>query len=177
MKTIIATTIALAIATSAVASPLERTLRWDGSTSNDIHDAQCLFGTLSHGEMGVYNPNSKKWTTVQDATVSISARKVSNIKVEAQGQLRQGGTVTSINANIDYRDDWVVVNGANSNAVQATATNSPTNSAQITGGFSSTGSAYTNVNIKLGGTASISNSNDLTENTNYSIHHKITCTL
>jgi hypothetical protein len=124
-----------------------------------------------------YAPDTKKWTTTSDATLTVTARKVSNIKVEAQGQLYKSMTTTNVNVAVDYRDTWVTVEGSGATAVKNTATVSPTNSAEITGGFPTTGSAMTVVKIKLGGTATVSNPHELLESSAYQIHHKVTCTL
>jgi len=177
MKTIIATTIALTIATSAVATTSTSTLKWGGSTTNNIYPASCLFGNgalLKAGTM-TYNPNTQTWTTTSDATVTISARKASEIKVEANAVLKNlSDSNKNLNVTVNYNDDWVEVTGAGADAVKNTATASPTNTASVHS-FPTSGSAYTNVKVKLGGTAKL-NGGNVAENTYYQLHHNVTCT-
>jgi hypothetical protein len=177
MKTIITTTIALAIATSAIADTSSSTLKWNGATSNNLHAASCAFGTNGNLKTGTmtYNPNNSTWTTDSDASVTVVARKATEIKVEAQGQLYKSNQATSVNVNVDYRNDWVDVTGAGAAAIKNTATTSPTNTASISG-FPTSGSGFTNLKIKLGGTAKVTNPGNLLENSAYQIHHKVTCT-
>ena len=176
MKNIIATAIALTIATSAVANNPSSTLKWHGSTGTDLYGKYCAFNSPTVGEMD-YDADTKKWTTTKDAEITVTARKISNLKVDSQGQLYKSMSPTDVNVNVDLRDSWVTVTGAGANDVKNSATTNPTSTAQITGGFPTSGSGYTTIKVKLGGTAKVTNPNSLLENSAYQVHHKITCTL
>ena len=174
MKNIIATSIALLTATSAMA--VDDTLKWQGVTGTDLHGEWCALGSVVTGNM-TYNATTKKWLTTKSAKIVVTARKISNVKVESQGQLYKSNSATTSNVTVDLNDSWVDVTGAGADDVRATKTLSPTTVAEITGGFPTSGPDYTILTITLGGTATVTNPETLIEDSAYQVHHKVTCTL
>jgi hypothetical protein len=169
MKTIIATTFALAIATSASAFSDTETVTWGGK-SNDIHANQCAFYDANAGVM-TYDTNAKRWSTgANPATVKVRHKGANNMNVATDGKLYKKGTNTSVlTTTVNY-----------ASGTSASFTNNNQNVAGSGAHWQvPNANTYRNASvITVGGTAQVDTAdvNKMVEGQDYVIKHTVTCT-
>jgi hypothetical protein len=174
MKTIIATTIALTIATTASAtnwSSINTDPTWNGD-SKSYHVVGCKYKDLSAGVMEI-DPDSLVWTTTTPAKVKIRSYGQGNVKVTTDGYLSDG--TTSFATTVDYTG----ANGTNGASqvisLNGKLTNGQVNTQMISYQASNTG--RTKAELHIGGTATMTDatSDNITNDTDYTITHTVTC--
>jgi len=170
MKTIIATTIALTIATSASASffPQSTGTTW-GGPSGTVHGNQCSFSDNTAGSM-TFNSNSKTWTTNSPATVKIRHKGAGNIKVVATEELFQKDDLENkvATVEVDYRSGTSIsYNSNNQNVNDDNASWQVPNQNKL----------YRNTKITIGGKATMTEAemDKIDDSENYVIKHTVTC--
>jgi hypothetical protein len=174
MKTIIATAIALTIATSASASWNNNNgVKWGGNTGA-LHTNGCSFKDQDDGVMTL-DKATGKWTTTTAAKITVKSTNINNIKVT------QGGNQLYLTSNsqplgktlVDYKNGGVS-SAVNTNA-QNGAVNINTNEIAL-GNANKPGATITTFTI--GGTAQMDDLDDLNNINNDAdvyILHNVTC--
>jgi len=191
MKNIIATTIALTIATSAsanVSTPSSNTL-WGGTTSDNIFGAYCTFTKNSPGSMS-FHPNSREWRVTTPAIIEVESRKANNVKVEPINELwSSNSNHTTLGAKVaDVTVDYSATVGNGNSSVKVTKNGIPNgnganvlrlNSNLLEVANMKNGAKKVEVEIKIGGKATMTKSNEtsgIAEDSDYVIRHNVTCT-
>jgi len=175
MKTIIATTIALTIATSASATGWDTNngAKWNGDVGT-LHADGCEFKNQTSGTMTL-NKETGLWTTTVAASIKVKSKNKGNIKVT------QGGNQLYLKSNsaplgktvVDYK------NGGIPSAVDTNANNAVVNintNEIALGNANKPGATVTTFTI--GGTAKMDNLDDLNNIENDAdvyIQHNVTC--
>ena len=174
MKTIIATAIALTIATSASASwNTNNGAKWNGDVGT-LHANGCQFKNQTNGTMTL-NKATGKWTTTVAASIKVKSTNKNNIKVT------QGGNQLYLTSNsqplgktvVDYKNGGVT-SAVNTNANNP-AININTNEIAL-GNADKPGATITTFTI--GGTAQMDDLDDLNNIDNDAdvyIQHNVTC--
>lgn len=174
MKTIIATAIALTLATSASASWNNNNgAKWGGNT-NTLHTAGCSFKDQDDGTM-LLNKTTGKWTTTTAAKITVKSTNINNIKV------KQGGNQLYLTSNssplgktlVDYKNGGVSTSVVTNKA--GAVANINTNEIAL-GNVNKTGATVTTFTI--GGTAQMDDLTDLDNIANDAevyIQHTVTC--
>jgi len=176
MKTIIATAIALTIATSVSANMGTGTATWGGNSGTVHGNGNCQFKKNQPGVMSFDGVDT--WNVTTNAVVVLKTRGVNNAKVIPEGaptgsgvtKLYQGDTAVA-DVTVNYAPKSTVsVNGKND-----ASTNANTNS--LTAGNLKKNSGVTKVTFSIGGKATMSGDAvlDMDDNTNYTINHTVTC--
>lgn len=175
MKNVVTAAALVALtASSAMANMGSQNTTWNGTTGTLFSD-KCEFIANVPGSM-TYDIATGVWTTGLDkATVVVKTRNVDGITAEAtDSKLYKSSDNSEVGAvTIDYMANGTAITGPagmtvniNSNGISAT---------DIDQG----GSAYTNVNVTLAGTATMNNTdvetNGLEENESYYVSHTVTC--
>jgi hypothetical protein len=174
MKTIIATAIALTIATSASASWNNNNgVKWGGNTGA-LHTNGCSFKDQDDGVMTL-DKATGKWTTTTAAKITVQSTGANNIKVTQGGnQLYKTLNSSPLGATtVDYKGGGVTssVTTNNSNA----AVNINTNEIAV-GNVRKNGATTTTFTI--GGTAQMADLDDIyniDNDTAVYIQHNVTC--
>jgi len=162
MKTIITTTIALLTATSVSATVLgTATATWGGTTGT--FSEGCTFKQNVAGQMSLTN---NTWTVINPALLQIKTRNVGNLTIESDDKLRTPAGVEVDSATVNYTGTIVTnAHGANVNI----------NPTSVAIGNLTAGNGVKVINIKLKGTAEMSNTDELSSTTAYKINHTVTC--
>jgi len=175
MKTIIATAIALTIATSASATGWNNNngTTWGGDTGA-LHADGCEFKNQTAGVMTL-NKATGKWTTTTAASIKVKSTNVGNLYV------KQGGNQLYLKSNssplgktvVDYKNGGVAsaITTNNNNAVKNINTN------EINLGNANKPGA-TIATFTIGGTAQMDDLDDLNNIENDAevyIQHNVTC--
>ena len=174
MKTIIATAIALTIATSASASWNNNNgAKWNGSVGS-LHTSGCSFKDQDNGTMTL-NKATGKWTTTKAATIKVKSTNKNNIKVTQGGnQLYRTSNSQPLGKTlVDYKNGGVT-SAVNTNANNP-AININTNEIAL-GNANKPGATVTTFTI--GGTAQMDDLDDLNNidnDTAVYIQHNVTC--
>ena len=178
MKNIIATAIALTIATSASASAIigTKTVTWNGKTASDLHaSGACNFKEYKNGKMTFDGTDT--WETTQNAVVVLKVKPsntgLKNVKVEPGTHLMRGTSEVST-VSVNYKPESTVSVKNGSGYVAKVNTNSITvdNLNPVQG--------RTKISFTIGGEAKMTNlsvdAELLLENsTDYTIDHTVTC--
>ncbi len=170
MKTLLNTLLIaglLGTATTAMAGPvtLADPAKWNGNTGNmpDI----CTFKKNEAGTM-TYDETSGVWTTTTAAVVHVKTRGYNKILVEPVKFLYQGGT----------KGEAITVNYTASGATSTVTM--PTGAGPANVNTSTIDAAMNNtagkVKFNIAGTATHATDVMLSENTEYTVKHTITCT-
>jgi hypothetical protein len=170
MKTIIATTIALTIATSASAAyfPKSTGTTW-GGPSNTVHGDQCAFSDNTPGVMS-FTANNKTWNVSSPATVKIRHKGAGNIKVTTTQELFHEDDLTTkvADVKVDYRSNTgISFNNNNQNVNDNNASWEVPNKNKL----------YRNTTVTIGGKATMveAEMDKIDDNENYVIKHTVTC--
>ena len=175
MKTIIATAIALTIATSASASWNNNNgAKWNGDVGA-LHADGCSFKNQTNGVMTL-NKATGKWTTTTAAKITVKSTNINNIKVT------QGGNQLYLTSNsaplgktlVDYKNGGVATSVVTNKADAVTNIN--TNEIALGNAKKSSGATVTT--FIIGGTAQMDDLDDLNDIANDAdvyIQHNVTC--
>jgi hypothetical protein len=168
MKTIIATTFAIAIATTSYAGwDNNNGAKWNGSTGN-LHTNGCQFDDQTNGTMVLDGP---LWKTTSAASIKVQSRNINNIKVTSDNKLREGNTVIA-DVVVNYNGASGVPSSVNSNAQVNTNIN---NNEIAVGNANKPGAVITTITIGGTATMDVADLNDVDNNTQVSIAHSVTC--
>lgn len=153
------------VATPVMASTLiGGVATWGGSTSSFANS--CTFDSNTAGAMTL---NGNLWTVNTPAIVNLTTRNIGNVKVESDGKLRRNNNAETAVADVAINYATSSVTGGPSNAsVNINTTN--ISIGNLTGGGAKS------MTIKIDGTATMTDTNDLLSNTSYVINHLVTCT-
>ena len=153
------------VATPVMASTLiGGTATWGGSTSSFANS--CTFDSNTAGTMTL---NGNLWTVNSPAIVKLTTRNIGNVKVESDGKLRRNSGAEAAVADVAINYATSSVTGGPSNA----SVNINTDNIAI---GNLTGGGAKSMTIKIDGTATMTDTNDLLSNTAYKINHTVTCT-
>jgi hypothetical protein len=168
MKTIIATAIALTIATSASANMGSGTATWGGASGVVHGNGNCQFKTNQPGVMGFDGVDT--WNTTTNAVVVLKTRGVNNVKVEPNNKLLQNG-----NEIADVTTNYLPQSTISVKGKPDATTNRNTDS--LTAGNLKKNSGVTKVTFTIGGSAKMTEDAvlDMEDNTQYTIEHTVTC--
>ena len=176
MKTIIATTIALTIATSASATGWNSngSTKWNGNVGT-LHATGCSFKNQTNGTMTL-NKETGKWTTTTAASIKVKSKDRNNIYVESDNKLKgtvNGSTQVIDTATVNYASGGVAseIDTNNNNATKTINTNH-----LYLGSANKPGATVTTFTI--GGSAQMSDVNKLDEIDNNQavwISHTVRC--
>jgi len=168
MKTIIATAIALTIATSVSANMGTGTATWGGNSGTVHGNGNCQFKKNQPGVMSFDGVDT--WNVTTNALVVLKTRGVNNAKVEPENKLYKNNVAVA-DVTVNYLPlSTVSVNGKND-----ATTNRNTDS--LTAGNLKKDSGVTKVTFSIGGKATMTSDAvlDMDDNTNYTIKHTVTC--
>ena len=169
MKTIIATTFALVIATTASADwDNNNGAKWNGSTGN-LHTNGCQFDNQTNGAMTLDGP---LWKTTTAASIKVKSRNINNIKVTSDNKLRKANNDVVADVVVNYNGASGVASSVNSNAQVNTNIN---NNEIAIGNANKPGAVVTTITIGGTATMDVNDLNDVDNNTQVSIAHSVTC--
>lgn len=176
MKTIIATAIALTIATSASASwNQNNVVRWSGPVGT-LHANGCSYKDQSNGAMTL-NKTTGKWTTTTAAKITVKSKNRNNIKVNSDNKLK-----TTV-GNMSWVVDTATVNYNGGGVASGITTNNNSAVININDNVLNLDSAnkangVTKSTFTIGGTAQMSDLETLDSLNNDQsawISHTVTC--
>jgi len=127
MKTIIATTIALTIATTASASWNQNgSVKWEGNVGT-LHSDGCEFKNQTNGTMTL-NKETGLWTTTKAASIKVKSSGRNNIFLESDNKLKgtiNGASTVIDTATVDYKNGGIAsaITTNNNNATTTINTN------------------------------------------------------
>ena len=170
MKNIIATAIALTIATSASASwDNNNVTKWGGSTSANQFPDGCKFKDQDSGTMTL---TDDKWTVQTPATIRIKSRNIGNMIIKTDNKLYEG------NATNSTAPVTVSYSGSTVDFIKGSGQVNLQNSGQINiGSISGNGNRKMLITLKGSAQMATDAADDLLDNSkNYEIRHTVTCT-
>jgi hypothetical protein len=175
MKTIIATAIALTIATSASAWNPNNAVQWSGN-SGTLHADGCSYKDQTNGTMTL-NKTTGKWTTTKAAEITVKSKNRNNIKVTSDNKLK-----TTV-GNMSYVVDTATVNYNGGGIASSITTNNSgavknVNDNVLNLDSANKASGVTKSTFVIGGTAQMSDLDkldDLDNNQSVWISHTVTC--
>ena len=168
MKTLLNTLLIaglLGTASTAMADTVAGHAKWNGNTGNMSN--LCTFKKNDAGTM-TYDESGGIWTTTTAAVVHVKTRGNNNLKVEAVKKLYQGTTEVE-DVTVDYTA------GSNSSVVKPTGSGAANiNTDNITVSMNNKAGK---VKFNIAGTATMPADTDvvLSQNTAYTVKHKVTC--
>jgi len=177
MKTIIATAIALTIATSASASSTltAGNATW-GGTSGTVHGGDCAFTKNQPGVME-YNSTTGVWSTKTNAVVILKNKNGNNVYVTADENLRTSAGVIVSPVQVNYGSGTTVTVKGKSDA-----TVNINDDDIAVGNLKRSNGKRTKLTFSLNGTATMpsfsdgsTNDLELDDDTQYKINHEVTC--
>ena len=152
------------VATPVMASTLiGGTATWGGSTSSFANS--CTFDSNTAGTMTL---NGNLWTVNTPAIVNLTTRNIGNVLVKSDGKLRRNIGAEAAVADVDVNYATSSVTGVPSGGINFNTDNIAIGN--LTGGGAKS------MTIKIDGTATMTDTNDLLSNTAYKINHTVTCT-
>jgi hypothetical protein len=176
MKTIIATAIALTIATSASAGGnlgTDSTVTWGGS-SGVLYAEQCTWHTPVDGEM-TYNSGNNTWELSKPASIKLNHKGAAHVKVFGGTTLKD----TNIGVSVDYRNyTWLELGNANNTILQGSTQGFNVNDTNADFPIPSYATKYyKDSKLVVGGKATMTQANEekMSENTDYEITHRVEC--
>jgi hypothetical protein len=134
---------------------------WGGTTGT--FNEGCTFQKNVAGQMKLAG---NTWKVVNPALLQIKTRNVGNLKIVSDNRLRTAAGVDVDSAIVNYTG--TTVSNAHGAVVNINATN-------IAIGNLNNGNGVKVIKIELGGTAEMSNTDELSSSTAYKINHKVTC--
>ena len=165
MKTLNLAVAAVVVMSAMVATPAmaSTTATWGGTTGT--FNEGCAFQQNVAGQMSL---SGNTWTVNNPALIRIKTRNVGNISIESDNRLRTTAGVDVDSATVNYTGT-TVTGGHQGGAININPTS-------VTIGNLQAGNGVKVVHIQLRGTASMSNTDELSSTTAYKINHTITCT-
>lgn len=180
MKNLLKTTALIAITSISASSVFAETTgdtKWKGSTPAFAEG--CTFVEFSSSAaVMTYSEVNHKWSATNAAAIIMSARSVASVVVSSEGDVVDEAGAFVSDATVKYNQGSVpsTIVGASGLGMGFTSVLDGESTINVTG-LDNAGYVE-RFTLNVGGNASMdsSSSDDLLSNTNYLIHHLITCT-
>ena len=172
MKNIIATTIALTIATTASANATwnnDNDVTWNGP-SNSYHSDGCQYRAQTDGVMKL-DSGSLVWETTSPASITVESHGQGNIKVERTNVLTGGGSTFETGITVNYKG----LVGSPSNVISAKARTVNVNDNAITYQTAQNGKTKAVINIQGTVTMTQAVADQILNGKTYTVTHTVTC--